>query len=215
MSSQIENEWKEVKSSYVKLGDLEIVDEGWQAEGKIEIIDSSGILWKTFSVRILIPSKYPNILPSIYETGGEIPIEPDWHINFDGSCCVGPNTKIYRKLDFKITLKRWLDIVVLPFLFDQVYKLEKGEYIGKEHAHGNKGLIEDYKEWWRLESQEDVVNKLKLITKKNKYPRNEPCFCGSKLKYKKCHLFSSMFNNIPIEIYKTDLYSILNEKLRN
>lgn len=207
------NEWEDVKSSYVKLGDLKPVKGGWQSEGKIEIIDSERVLWKIFSVKIYIPSNYPKTLPSISETGNAIPKEDDWHVNRDGSCCVGPNTKIYRKLNYNISLKRWLDIVVLPYLFDQVHKLEKGFYIGKEHSHGKKGLVNDYKEWWKLESEDEVINKLKLITKKVKYPRNSICFCNSNDKYKRCHLFAKSYDNIPIEIFKEDLNMILRETI--
>lgn len=212
MFEYIRNEWEDVKSSYEKLGDLKSVKGGWQSEGEIEIIDSERVLWKTFSVKIYIPLNYPVTLPSISETGNAIPKEEeDWHVNHDGSCCVGPNTKIYRKLNYDISLKRWLDIVVLPYLFDQVHKLEKGFYIGKEHSHGKNGLVNDYKEWWELDSEDEVVNKLGLIIKKVKFPRNSPCFCGSNNKYKRCHLFAKTFNNIPIEIFKDDLAMILSE----
>lgn len=210
----IKDEWKEVRKKFKFLGELKSVDEGFEAEDKIEIIDPSGILWRPFDVRIKISSKYPKIPPIIFETGKEIPKEPDWHINRDGSCCVGPNAKIFRKLDNKISIIGWLENIVMPFFFDQVHKLENGEYRGKEYSHGSYGLIEDYKEWWNLESEEEVIVKLKLITNWVKYPRNEKCFCGSELKFKKCHLTKSTYKGIPKEVLNEDLRMIQLEMLQ-
>ncbi|MFH0759850.1 MAG: SEC-C domain-containing protein [Bacteroidota bacterium] len=209
--SVAESEWEEVKNSYPKLADLENDSGIFKSEGEIDIIDPSGILWRTFKVRIQIPLKYPNVLPSIYETGGQLQRVPDWHINIDGSCCVGPSSKVYRKLDFKLTLIRWLDLVVMPYFFDQVHKLETGDYAGKEYSHGKKGLIEDYMSWWNLNTPEEVIHKLKLITGEIKIQRNEKCFCGSNIKYKRCHLRSEFFDNIPLLVYKQDLKNIIAE----
>jgi hypothetical protein len=71
-TSVAENEWTEVTKSYPKLGDL--VNDGGllKSEGEIDIIDPSGILWRTFKVKIQIPQEYPNVLPSIFETGGQL-----------------------------------------------------------------------------------------------------------------------------------------------
>ena len=168
----LKKEWEEVRESFPKLYDLNENSEGWQAEGQIEIIDTSGILWKTFSVRVQIPNIYPRIPPIIFETGGDLPIDPNCHINEDGSCCVGPNTRIFRKLNNNLTIKRWIDLIVIPYLSDQVYRLETGEYKGKEHAHGANGLINDYKEWWQLKTIDEVIYKLKLVTGETKLYRN-------------------------------------------
>lgn len=205
------NEWIDVRNSYPKLGDLANDGGLLKSEGEIDIIDPSGILWRTFKVRIHIPQEYPNVLPSIFETGGQLQRAPDWHINGDGSCCVGPTAKVFRKLDFNLTLIRWLGQVVLPYLFDQVYKLETGNYAGKEYSHGKKGLIEDYMLWWNLKKPEEVIHKLRLITGEVKIQRNEKCFCGSNIKYKKCHLRSELFDEIPVLVYKQDLKTILFE----
>lgn len=100
----------------------------------------------------------------------------------------------------------------MPYFFDQVHKLENSEYKGKEYAHGSYGLIEDYKEWLNLDSDEEVIDRLKIITDWIKLPRNERCFCGSDLKYKKCHLIKNTFKGIPKEVIKDDLAMILSEQ---
>lgn len=203
------NEWEEVRKSFPKLEELAFVNDTWQANGQIDVIDPSGILWKTFFVRVQIPSKYPLIPPIIFETGGVLPIDPEWHINGDGSCCVGPYVKVYQKLNNVLTIKRWFDLIVMPYFFDQVHRIENGEYKGKEHAHGTNGLLNNYQELWKLGSYEKVIYKLKLITGVTKFPRNAKCFCGNNLKYKKCHLRAKNFDGIPIEVYKEDLRMIL------
>lgn len=216
----IKIEWEKVKEKYPHLGDLVLTEEGLVSNGKIEIIDPSGILWRTLKVQIEIPEKYPLTPPVIYEIGGELPHEPEWHINGDGSCCVGPNAKIFRLLNSLITIEGWLNIIVMPYFFDQVHKLEKGVYKGKEYAHGSYGLIEDYKDWWKLEHDKEVIEKLKLITNWNKYPRNKSCYCGSGIKFKKCHLLKQTFENIPIQVYREDLrliqkeHFILNQRIK-
>jgi hypothetical protein len=211
----IELEWQYVRKKYKFLEDLKIIEGCKEANGEIEIIDPSGIVWRKFKVRIIIPKKYPILPPIIFEIDNVIPRIPEWHINDDGSCCVGTNTGIYRKLENNISIIGWLDNIVMPYFFDQVYKLENEEYKGKEYSHGSYGLIEDYKDWWSLKSDADVVSKLKLITNWIKQPRNNKCFCGSNLKYKKCHFIFKEFDGIPIEIYKSDLKIILSESRKN
>src|SRR3989344_3311374 len=114
LESKIINEWENVLKveAYSKLGDLTFESDTGKSSGLIDVIDDSGILWRTFKVKIEIPKNYPESPPKIYEIGDVIPKEPDWHINYDGSCCVGPNAKVYRKLNNNITIKGWLDNVV-------------------------------------------------------------------------------------------------------
>lgn len=201
-------EFSEISSEYSYLETPILKDSLWESSGELEIIDPDGNYWATFSVKITFPSQYPKVPPIIYETGGELRKNPSWHINKDGSCCVGPTTKVIRKLEYNITWKRWLDLVVMPYMLDQVHKKEKGHYVGKEHEHFGKGLLDDYREWWRLESDQEVIEMLYKIIKRKKYGRNAPCYCGSGDKHKRCCLDATEYNGIPISVFREDTHQI-------
>lgn len=123
----------------------------------------------------------PTGLPKVFETGGRIeklakemgkPII-DLHVYpSDNSCCLG----VY--IPTSITLYDFIVGHVYPYFVWQAYfdKYRKVPPCG-EHSHGESGIIEYLQDWY--EYLQDI----------KKIGRNDPCFCGSGKKYKKCCLF--------------------------
>lgn len=206
----IKNEWTEVLKAYPYLGMLTENHKFYSSTGVLEIIDDSEIHWGSFNVEIRIPKNYPLALPIVYEIGGKVKKDPDWHINYDQSCCVGTSIDIYHKLKEKLSINTWLDTFVLPYFQNQIYRLERGNYLGKVRGHFKEGLIQSYIEHWGLVTEAQVIHKLKLIVdgkKKNPYAK---CFCGSNKRFDKCHQNKINFEGIPFEIYEEDLSMIIN-----
>ena len=116
--------------------------------------------------------------PVVYETGHKVPKEKCFHINEDGSCCLG----IFPEYKWASAHKFIIDKVV-PFFYWQSHKRIHGKEPWKGYSHEEKGLEEALR---------DYENKLKLLEKdqiaEKNFERNQVCSCGSEKKYKKCCL---------------------------
>lgn len=116
-------------------------------------------------------------LPFVFETGGKIikfskknNIHPyDLHLNGDGSCCLGIFT---REESATMTVNRYILEIIFSFFagqaFVSTYKVKPpwGEY-----THGIRGEAE---------------KNIEILRNMKNTGRNDPCPCGSGLKYKKC-----------------------------
>lgn len=178
--------------------------------GRIDAIDNAGNNWDTYEVKILFLENYPKVLPKLFEIGGKIEREPDWHINHDGSCCLGPDVKLIKALDGKVSLLNWLKILVVPFLANHHFKVKNGVYAGKEYSHGTRGIVEYYQESWNTDDIYDIRRKLEFIVGLRKWGKNKKCFCGSGQKYKLCHMKSKLYQGVHKENYLVDLAYIIN-----
>lgn len=140
----------------------------------------------SFEVKIEIPNGFPKKIPKVWETNNKIPRtkEGEFHINPDDSLCLGSPLRLLDKINRKGTLVGFIESCLVPFLYAVSIKLQKGGdfYMG-ELAHGLPGILDDYKELFGIESNENIIKTLELIgTKKriaNKAPC--PCYCGKRL----------------------------------
>ncbi len=156
-------------------------------EGIIEIIDSEGIIWDNFQVKIHITDEYPYRFPILFETGDRIPKIADWHIYTNHACCltVEPNERLVCSKGIRLItyIQEW----VIPYLANQAYRIKFGHYAGKEYSHGPYGNIEYFKELFQEDQVNKIVEFLHYAIEKPKLPRTSECFCGSGKKYRKCH----------------------------
>lgn len=137
-----------------------------------------------FEVEIRLDSIDPNGWPEVYEIDGrhrEIAKKCkvniiDLHIFSDnGACCLG----IRHIPDRKLRVKSFILHLVIPFFYRLSYTEKFGITAARkdlwgEYSHGEKG---------QLEYQKEMFNLAKLDL-----GRNDLCPCGSRKKYKKCHL---------------------------
>jgi hypothetical protein len=206
--NHIDKEYSIAVSEFKNLRGPIIEDDHPVIYGRIDVIDNAGNNWDTYEVKILFPENYPNVLPKLFEIGGKIKREPDWHINADGSCCLGPDVKLIRALGGKITLLNWLKIHVVSFLANHYYKIKNEVYAGKEYSHGTRGIIEYYQELWNINNIYDLRRRLEYITGVRKWGKNKKCFCGSGKQYKLCHMNAKVYQGVHTENYIFDLIYI-------
>lgn len=155
--------------------------------GTIDLIDFKGELRDTYSIEIRPSSAYPYRFPHLIETGGRIPKNIDWHIyEGTGHCCicVEPEELIICKNG--ITLLSFIDLQVIPFLFNQTFRRVNGYFIN-ERSHGFLGTIEFYMEKLSVSNIYKLVDMLLFISKGEEPERVSLCFCSSGQKYRKCH----------------------------
>ena len=98
----------------------------------------------------------------------------DLHLFEDGALCLGINYAPAMNL----TLQRFVQEMVIPFLYRLAYTDRDGleaarAHLWGEHSHGDAGHHEYQQEMLAIAAQDPG--------------RNQPCPCGSGWKYKKCH----------------------------
>ena len=143
----------------------------------------ASFLCDSYSLRIDLNSIDRNGWPRVYEVGGRhqtISTKQnvdaiDLHFYPDGSCCLGIRFSPERLL----TLERFIDELVIPFLYRLSYVDKNGLPAAKkdlwgEYAHGDDGFRQ-------------YMNEMLEMVRRGP-GRNELCPCGSGRKFKRCHL---------------------------
>lgn len=155
--------------------------------GELFLLDTFGNIYDTYSVKIKSSDKYPSLFPQVFEIGGRLPINQDWHIyESTGSCCIKAKPEELLICSKGITLAAFINEQVEPFFANQTFRRENGFYL-KERSHGILGTIESLKELFKTKSIVSVAQNLEFILRQKEPGRTHLCFCGSGIKYRKCH----------------------------
>ena len=156
--------------------------------GTIDLVDEEHIRWDTYLVEIFPSANFPYRFPIVYETGGQIPRNIDWHIfEKTGNCCIKVVQEEILICYEGISLLSFIKDQLIPYLFNQTYRRKKGFFLN-ERSHGVFGPGEFYAE--KLNGSKDIdmtIQLLQFIESSNEPIRVSYCFCGSGKKYRKCH----------------------------
>jgi hypothetical protein len=206
----IHDQYEVVKNKYPKLKPPSPKSLGWNIDGYLDVIDDEGGYWDTYKVTIFVPEDYPVHLPELIETGKKIERHIDWH-NIDGVCCLSTKAVMFHEMRGNITLLFWLDKYALPYLANHVYRVQTGHYANLEFEHGVPGIIQGYSNLFGINDKKFIIERLKLLTGFRTIGRNDPCFCGSGIKYKKCYCIfpESHLMGVPYYLLRDDLNKIL------
>lgn len=170
----------------------------------IDIVDNDEVHWGSYDLLISFPLEYPNDLPILYEIGGRIKQDANWHRNSDFSCCIGTWVGEMMKYQGEVRFLDWMNRSVYPYLSNQLHKERHGHYANGEYAHDFEGIVQFYREWWNLDL-DGIIKRLKLITETEPHTTNERCFCGSGTLYRKCHSGQSKFEGLPRSKFQDSL----------
>lgn len=141
-----------------------------------------------YEIIIIIYDNYPERLPVIRETNKRIPLRYG-HIYRDGELCLATDEEIKLTLGEDFTLNKWFDNFVMPYFFGYSYFEKYGVMPFGERSHGTKGIMEFYKDFFNVDSEEKAKNFLKFIYsfKSYKYKGHYMCPCGSGKRVRDCH----------------------------
>lgn len=171
-------------------------------QGQYEIKDS-------FRLKITIPKEFPRALPIFEELDNKIPKTPDFHVNKDGTLCLGSPLRLYTFLSQQPDIVSYIDQILLPYLYAVSRKLASGEhFVFGELAHGNLGEITDYCDLFGIHNENCVLGILYALSIKRRIANKRlcPCGCGKKLGQCKIHLHLNKFRgSISRKIY-LDIY---------
>lgn len=156
--------------------------------GKFDCIatdDVHGFLHLPYHLTITIPPEYPLAIPIVRETKGGIPRHPDYHVNADGSLCLGAPLLILKHIRADNSLVSFADHIITPHLYAATLKklgICEGMVFG-ELAHGDRGLYDEYKELFGVQTDAQVEQILELLRTENLDFKQTlcPCGCGKKL----------------------------------
>ena len=136
-----------------------------------------------FDIAIKIPPNYPKSPPCVYETKGKLAGFD--HLFQDGKLCLGAPVEVRAKFSRRARLLNFIEDMVIPFLFSFSYKKRYGEMPFGELAHGMKGILDYYTEFFGT-SKERAILLLECLAY-GKAPPLEHCPCGSGRRLGKCH----------------------------
>ena len=148
---------------------------------------SRGPVTDCFSLEIVVPASFPRDLPVVTETGGRIPRPGDFHVNGDGSLCLGSYLRLLDKISVEPTLLGFASRCLVPYLYAVSLKLtDGGALVFGELPHYGPGMLQDYAQLFSLATMERAHDALILLTEKKRLANKRPCPCGCKLRLGRC-----------------------------
>jgi len=140
-----------------------------------------------YRLEIVVPDKFPQALPKVKETGGKIPRDSNFHVNSDGTLCLGSPLRLLRKVHSAPNLTGFADKCLVPYLYAVSYKLAHGgEFVFGELAHGNQGIVDDYSDLLGLKGVAQIVEAIRLLGIRKRIANKRPCPCGCGKKLGTC-----------------------------
>lgn len=176
-----------------------------QKTNTFKILDSAtdnktgnGVLSGQFVLRIQKREKFLNSeLPAVYIEG--IEHTKDRHFDqSDGSACLCSPLDEAEFLQPQFEFKKFIEILVIPFLYGQIFYSREQEWPWGEWSHGNIGVLESYQSSAERKAVEKCLmflhrdkylwhRVLKALQQKTHPNGNMQCFCGRKVRIKMCH----------------------------
>ena len=132
-----------------------------------------------YMLEIIVPDEFPRGLPEVKETGGKIPRDGNFHVNPDGTLCLGSPLRLLRKVHSSPSLTGFADKCLVPYLYAVSYKLmHGGDFVFGELAHGDQGIVDDYFVMLGLKERPQVTQAIRLLGLKKRLANKKPCPCG-------------------------------------
>jgi hypothetical protein len=138
----------------------------------------------SYKLEIVVSDKFPQALPKVKETGGKIPRDGNFHVNPDGTLCLGSPLRLLRKVHSSPSLTGFADKCLVPYLYAVSYKLmHGGDFVFGELAHGDQGIVDDYSVMLGLKEKHQIQRAIQLLGIKKRIANKKlcPCGCGKRL----------------------------------
>lgn len=167
--------------------------------GAFPVLRESGEVVDRYQIRIHIPPGFPDEVPTVYETGEDIPRSRDRHIeNEEGKCCLEIEEDFWIRHGPGYNLTEFLDGPVRSFFADQSYFEEEGSWPHGQRSHGAEGIFEAYEDLLGVEDRGVICRWVYLLAQEEVPPQYD-CPCGSGSRIDQCHLdlFTQLRDRIP------------------
>ena len=174
-------------------------------KGILDIYNDESIIVGNYLIEIHFKNGFPFRFPHLFEIGGAIPNEPDWHKYQDASCCITVLPDEILKCKGKVGVVEFIKKYCCSFFANHIHRKKTGNYLNGCYSHGSHGYREFYSELLKTNDTTLWIQYFKhvFISAIFLTDRNSACFCKSGSKFKHCHkmIFDSMW-----EIGRDQLY---------
>lgn len=187
-------------------------------KGTLDIPDDEGTIVGSFLIELHFADKFPYRFPLLFETGGIIPNEADWHKYQNSSCCITVTAKEILLCRNGLSVISFIEIHAIAFFANFIYRKANGIYKNGDYGHGIIGLKQFYADLFKTNDQNLWFQYFKNVFRNLSYnnKRNEPCFCNSGKKFKVCHnIIFETLSEIGEKQVTSDLKIILLESYSN
>lgn len=151
--------------------------------------EEATVLEDQFQIAIHVPRVFPREIPVVFETGGRIPRSPEFHVNSDGSLCLGSPLRLLGIVAGSPSILSFVDRTLVPFLFAVSKSLTSGRsFPFGELPHGASGALADYQEMFGLSTAPQAKKALRALSIKKRVANKRPCPCGCGRRLGKCRL---------------------------
>ena len=142
-----------------------------------------------FQIAIEVPREFPRDIPVVFETGGRIPRLPEFHVNSDGSLCLGSPVRLLAIVAGCPSILSFVDRTLVPFLFAVSKSLTSGRsFPFGELPHGAPGALADYQAMFGLTTARQAKQALWALSLKKRVANKSTCPCGCGQRLGKCRL---------------------------
>jgi len=146
-----------------------------------------------YKLEIIVPGKFPRALPKVKEIGDKIPKDGNFHINPDGTLCLGSPLSLLKKIYIFQNLNGFINKCLVPYLYAVSLKLRNGgSFVFGELAHGDQGIVDDYSELLGLTNRSQIAQAFHLLGVKKRVANKRPCPCGCRKKLGACSFHHKM-----------------------
>lgn len=145
-----------------------------------------------YFVEIVVDDNFWLVGPSIYEKNGQLKKSYS-HINIDGSLCIAAFSEVFDFISENKNKNKgeiidlWINNFVIPYFFSYEYFQKYKTYPFGDRSHGSLGILEYYKENFRVDNFKQVLNLSVYIIFLKQYRGHVQCPCGSGLRVRACH----------------------------
>jgi hypothetical protein len=137
-----------------------------------------------YSVEIMIPQQYPDVLPKIFEVGHRIPRH--FHHYQDHSLCLGAPLEVKYKFRRDPTLLGFVNNCVIPYLYSFSYQTKFGNLPFGELSHGGLGIFQYYQDLFDIKEPRRVLELIQVLADES-IQDHVKCPCGSGKRIYSCH----------------------------
>lgn len=150
-------------------------------------IPNGSVVEASYQLKIMFTRNYPQSIPRVWETSKKIPSKDDFHINPDGSLCLGAPIRLLTIISRDSSFEAFAKNILTPFLYAVSQKIDTGNsFFMGELGHGKAGLIDDYQNLLNISGEENVKRAIKLLALKKRIRNKLKCPCGCNRRLGKC-----------------------------
>ena len=150
------------------------------------VLDSPLGPFDSFHIRLVVPLRFPDGQPRVWEIGGRLPRDIDRHVYADGECCITVWESWLIGAE-SVTIADFVTGPLFNFFLSQ-HRVENGsDWSFGEWKHDVRGRIDALAESLRLAADDLAIAKFLVSIAKPDFRQTDVCPCGSTRRAYKCH----------------------------